>query len=66
MSEKLRMDAYYYGFDATGCIEIDRILSAVASAGKAHHHTEGWTDKQYDGKTAIAGFRRLLIMPQTL
>lgn len=39
-----RMDAYYYGFDRTGVPEIDRILSAVAWAGKAYHHTDQWSD----------------------
>ncbi len=38
------MDAYYYSFDKTGVPEIDRILSAVACAGKAYHHTECWND----------------------
>lgn len=38
----LRMDAYYYGFDATGYRPVDEILSAVARAGKAYHHTESW------------------------
>ena len=41
---KLRMNAYYYGFERTGCLQIDRVLSAVACAGKAHHHTERWSD----------------------
>jgi hypothetical protein len=40
-----RMDAYYFGFDPTGVAMIDRILSAVAHAGKAYHHTEDWTDE---------------------
>jgi hypothetical protein len=40
-----RMDAYYFGFDHTGVAMIDRILSAVAHAGKAYHHTEDWTDE---------------------
>lgn len=40
---KWRMDAYYYGFEPTGVASIDRILSAVACAGKAYHHTEDWT-----------------------
>lgn len=43
-AEPLRMDAYYYGFELTGVGIIDRILSAVASAGKAFHHTDDWTD----------------------
>jgi hypothetical protein len=44
MSDELRMRAYYYGFDKTGVPEIDRILSAVACAGKAFHDTDGWND----------------------
>lgn len=40
----MRMDAYYFGFDSTGSEEIDGILSAVACAGKAYHHTEDWTN----------------------
>ena len=44
MSEKLRMDAYYYSFDETKCIEIDKILSKIAVAGKIHHHTAYWND----------------------
>jgi hypothetical protein len=43
-TEELRMQAYYYGFDRTGVIEIDRILSAVARAGKWAHHTGQWAD----------------------
>lgn len=49
MSDKLRMNAYYYGFGETGCREVDLLLSAVACAGKAHHHTEGWGDSR-DGE----------------
>lgn len=45
MSENWRMNAYYYGFTPTGVEEIDRILSAVACAGKAYHHTESWRDE---------------------
>ncbi len=41
--ENLRMDAYYYGFASTGVGLIDRILSAVACAGKAYHHTFDWS-----------------------
>lgn len=44
MSE-LRMDAYYYGFDATGVTAVDEILSTVACAGKAFHSTEDWQDE---------------------
>lgn len=51
MSDDLRMSAYYYSFDSTGQREIDLILSAVACAGKAFHHTEGWSEEcaPYDG-----------------
>ncbi len=38
------MDAYYYAFYKTGVPEIDRILSAVACAGKEYHNTECWND----------------------
>lgn len=52
MEEKIdpkdwRMDAYYYGFDRTGVDEIDLILSALACAGKAYHHTEDWNENAY-------------------
>lgn len=49
--EKLRMNAYYYSFEPTGVIEIDRVLSAVADAGKGCHHTADWSEYGYD--TAI-------------
>jgi seryl-tRNA synthetase len=51
--DKLRMDAYYYGFDETGVKEIDLILSAVACAGKAFHHTQEWNEdaSPYEGHT---------------
>jgi hypothetical protein len=39
-----RMNAYYYTFEATGVLAIDLILSAVACAGKAYHHTDSWSD----------------------
>jgi hypothetical protein len=45
MTDKLRMEAYYYAFSETGVPEIDKILSAVACAGKAFHHTESWQDE---------------------
>ena len=41
----MRMNGYYYSFNSTGVQEIDTILSAVACAGKACHHTEDWEDK---------------------
>lgn len=55
----MRMNAYYYSFQETGVPEIDKILSAVACAGKAFHHTDGWNDESYyipephSGKTPI-------------
>jgi hypothetical protein len=45
----LRMDAYYYGFDGTGVRAVDLILSAVAYAGKAAHHTEFWVEEPCGG-----------------
>ena len=41
----MRMNAYYYGFEPTGVVEIDRILHAVACAGKSFHHTEDWNEE---------------------
>lgn len=38
----MRLKAYYYGFDFTGCDPVDRILEAVARAGKSAHHTDDW------------------------
>lgn len=50
---ELRMVAYYYSFGPTGVQEIDLILSAVACAGKASHHTNAWQDDTdpYPGHT---------------
>jgi hypothetical protein len=45
----MRMDAYYYSFRPTGDAAIDKILSAVACAGKAFHYTESWTEEAYEG-----------------
>lgn len=57
MPDEPRMSAYYYGFDPTGIPEIDKILSAVACAGKAFHHTDSWTDESewppHAGKTPV-------------
>jgi hypothetical protein len=39
-----RMSAYYYSFEATGKDAVDKLLSAVACAGKAFHHTDCWGD----------------------
>jgi hypothetical protein len=39
-----RMDAYYYGFERTGVGAIDAVLSVLAYAGKAYHHTDDWQD----------------------
>ena len=45
LAREWRMDAYYYRFTQTGNPHIDRILSAVACAGKAFHHTDSWNDE---------------------
>lgn len=37
-----RMDAYYYSFVPTGVAAVDKVLGAVACAGKAYHHTDDW------------------------
>jgi hypothetical protein len=41
----MRLNAYYYSFGGTGEECVDRVLSAVACAGKAYHHTEHWSDE---------------------
>lgn len=43
-----RMSAYYYEFTRTGNAAIDRILSAVAIAGKAYHNTSEWAEYDED------------------
>ena len=53
MPEKLRMNAYYYSFRPTGCYAVDKILSAVARAGKGYHHTNQWDDPGDDGTSYI-------------
>ena len=49
---KLRLDAYYYGFEHTGCLAIDRVLSAVAISGKWYHNTEDWNQVSGHGVSA--------------
>lgn len=46
----MRLDAYYYGFDPTGNLAVDNILSAVACAGKAYHLTEDWSGSPLGGE----------------
>lgn len=53
MSERKTFDAYYYSFDATGNEHIDAILDAVARAGRAYHHTDGWRDEAYGDGTPV-------------
>lgn len=44
-----RMQGYYIGFDSTGLAVVDRILSAIAQAGKAYHNTDMWQEvMEYD------------------
>jgi hypothetical protein len=42
--EQLRMSGYYIHFTPTGERTADMVLSAVACAGKAYHHTEDWNE----------------------
>ena len=49
----MRMNAYYYGFDPTGCEVVDKILSEIAYAGKAFHSTSLWNEEMYDGTTCV-------------
>ena len=44
MNEPMRLDAYYYSFYPTGEEMVDRVLSAVACAGKSYHHTDSWSE----------------------
>ena len=53
MDEKLRLDSYYYDFNATGLLEIDKILERVAGAGRSFHHTDQWSDKEPHGVSKI-------------
>lgn len=46
MSDRpMRMSAYYYSFTPTAVEIVNRILSAVACAGKSYHNTVDWTDE---------------------
>lgn len=45
---QLRLSAYYYQFEKTGVRSVDLMLQAVAMAGKAHHHTDEWSDLNKD------------------
>jgi hypothetical protein len=47
LKEELNLDAYYYSFHATGVKEIDLILCAIATSGKAYHTTSEWQDTPY-------------------
>jgi hypothetical protein len=49
----LRMDAYYYEFERTGVLAVDRVLSAVASAGKCYHNTADWNETDDAGKSPV-------------
>lgn len=69
---ELRMSAYYYSFDRTGTLAVDRVLSAVAVAGKGCHNTEDWDDYGYVDKiqeaaaAADADFKALVEALDTL
>ncbi|MEN2749366.1 hypothetical protein [Sphingomonas sp. T9W2] len=47
------LDAYYYGFEPTGNADVDRILGAVAWAGKSYHHTEDWDETAITGVSCV-------------
>ena len=63
---ELQMNAYYYSFHRTGTLAVDRVLSAVAVAGKGCHHTADWgqyghVDKiQEAAALAAAEFKALI------
>lgn len=48
-----KFDAYYISFEPTGNEAIDRILVAIARAGKLYHSTEWWHEEDFavDGAT---------------
>lgn len=37
--------SYYFSFESTGNKDIDRILYAIAKAGKCFHHTDQWNEE---------------------
>ncbi|HBO4748900.1 TPA: hypothetical protein L4V19_002006 [Pseudomonas aeruginosa] len=47
------LDAYYYGFDPTGCDLVDSVLEQVARAGKAFHSTDYWNEEDLDGLSPV-------------
>ena len=57
LADDFRMNAYYFGFNYTGMAPIDKILSAVASAGKAYLSTSDWNDENqnygHSGETPV-------------
>lgn len=55
--EDPRMNAYYYGFKATGVPEIDWVLHAVAVAGKGLHNTDQWRDEDHESYIESHGLR---------
>ena len=59
MTEKLRMNAYYYSFDKTGVLAIDKILSEIAVAGKKYHHTADWSANDDLGETCEEAIQRV-------
>lgn len=51
------LDAYYFGFEPTGNADVDRILGAIAYAGKAYHHTEDWDDASVIGVSCVGNIQ---------
>lgn len=53
-AEQFNLAAYYYAFTPTGVLAVDRILAAVARAGKLYHHTEDWNETPtVDGQSPV-------------
>ena len=63
LSDEARTEAYYYGFERTGCGPVDAVLSAVAIAGKGSHNTSEWCERDnygyYDNQPGLAANPRI-------
>ena len=63
LSDEARTEAYYYGFERTGCGPVDAVLSAVAIAGKGSHNTAEWCERDnygyYDNQPGLAANPRI-------
>ena len=63
LSDEARTEAYYYGFERTGCGPVDAVLSAVAIAGKGSHNTAEWCERDdygyYDNRPGLPANPRI-------